>query len=153
MHFLITFAHERPRWGGRGTRVSAHPPWKSICIWGILFSLLWGFFLHVDGFFFLFWGSFAICGGLFSTYVEKFLGLSPLTKIFAGAHALVARVVANTCILLWKILKEIVRLNLLTHFGAHFHIMLRKSMKYTEFLKKNSDSCIFWKWLFLEVNL
>ena len=84
-----------------------------------------------------FGGHLLYVGGLFSTYVEKFLGLSPLTKIFAGAHALVARVVANTFIdlLLWKILQEIVRLNLLTHFGAHFHIMLRKSMKYTEFLK------------------
>ena len=79
-----------------------------------------------------FGGHLLYVGGFFSTYVEKFLGLSPLKKFFAGAHALVARVVANTCILLWKILKEIVRFNLLTHF----HIMSRKSMKYTEFLKK-----------------
>ena len=40
------------------------------------------------------WGLFSLCGGrLFSTYIEKFLGLFPLPKI--GAHALAARVVAN----------------------------------------------------------
>ena len=56
-------------------------------------------------------------GGLFSTYDENFLGLFPLTKLSAGAHALAARVVAN--ISSWGNLREIVRLNLLIRSGAH----------------------------------
>ena len=52
---------------------------------------------------------------------------SPLTTISSGAYALAARVVANMSSL--GNLKEISRLNLIIHVEAHFHIMLRKSIK------------------------
>ena len=68
-----------------------------------------GYFLHVRDY--------------FSPYLESFSGMSSLTKIAASAHALAASVAPSGN------LREIVRLNLLIHFRAHFHVMLRKSMK------------------------
>ena len=68
-------------------RVDGSPGKQSIC--GTFFSLLWGGggFFHIEGLF-----SFYLChflcaggGGAFSHYVQNFF----------GAHALVARVIAN----------------------------------------------------------
>ena len=49
----------------------------------------------------------------------------PHLQYFCGAHALAARVVANMAH--WENLREIARLNLLIHFGTHFHIMFEKT--------------------------
>ena len=83
--------------------------------WGALFHLLGVIFSRGGG------------GAFFSTSVDKFLGFFPLTKFSAGTHGLAAIVVANTSS--WGFLRYIVRRNLLIHFGAHFHIMLRKTKK------------------------
>ena len=69
-----------------------------------------GHFLHVGG-----GGS--LCGEIFR--------LVPTCKNFFGARALDARVVANMAP--WGNLREIARLNLLIHFGAHFHIIFQKT--------------------------
>ena len=78
--------------------------------------------------FFLLEAIFSMWGG--SPYVAKFLCLSPLCKNFYYAHALDAKVVAS--IAPWGNLREIARLarhpiNLLIHFGAHFHIIFEKT--------------------------
>ena len=57
---------------------------------------------------FTFRGHFLYVNEVFSTYAEKFLGVFPLTKISAGAHALDARVVVNYYDALGK-LREIER--------------------------------------------
>ena len=91
-------------------------------------------------------------GWAFSPYVEIILGLCPLTKILAGAHALDAGVVANMSP--WGNLKKNARVNLLIHFEMHFHTMLRKSMKLcgvnhctliscVSIFSKISNSCTF----------
>ena len=87
------------RWGGGGGEVGAH--------------CFGGYFLHVRDY--------------FSPCVESFSGMSSLTKIAASAHAMVARIVASVAHS--GNLREIARLNLLIHFRAHFHGMLRKPMK------------------------
>ena len=126
----------------RGVGMSMRSPptsWKKNYIWGPFPPRGGGLFLHFECIIFsfgvpcfTFWGYFLYVGGgggggrLFSTYIEKFLGLFPLPKI--GAHALAARVAAN--ISPWGNLREIVRRNLLIHFGTYFYIMLRKSMKW-----------------------
>ena len=125
---------KHPQWGGHEYALALHP-WEKNYIWGPFPPRGGGLFLHFECIIFsfgvpcfTFWGYFLYVGGggrLFSTYIEKFLGLFPLPKI--GAHALAARVVAN--ISPWGNLREIVRRNLLIHFGTYFYIMLRKSMK------------------------
>ena len=129
---IITFADEHPQGGGE-SRVGASPPptWKDIYLGG-LFPLLGGLLFYLENMFTPLWGDlvspfrviFSMWTGFFYTYVEKFVGLIvPLTKISPSAQY-VARVVANYYGALGA-LGEIVRLNLLIHFGAHFHIMLR----------------------------
>ena len=54
--------------------------------------------------------------------------LVPIYKNFCGAHTLVAKVVANMSP--WGKLRTTVRPNLLIQFGAHFYVLLRKSMKW-----------------------
>ena len=100
-----------------------YPSWEhkiTISIWGAFSPSFWealflplhcfgGYFLHVRDY--------------FSPYVESFSGMSSLTKIVASAHAFAARVVASVAHS--GNLREIARLNLLIHFRAHFHVMLR----------------------------
>ena len=123
------------KWGG-GSRRSPLPSWEHkilISILGGLFTLLWGPFSPYEGPLFSFWGALFLplhCFGgyflhvrdYFSPYLESFSGMSSLTKIAASAHALAARVVASVAPS--GNLREIVRLNLLIHFRAHFHVML-----------------------------
>ena len=105
---------------------------------GGLFTLLWGPFSPYEGPHFSFWvalflplhcfgGYFLRVRDYFSPYVECFSGMPSLTKIDASAHAFAARVVASAAHS--GNLREIVRLNLLIHFIAHFHVMLGKPMK------------------------
>ena len=69
---------------GKSRCLPGSPGKQSIC--GTFFSLLWGGggFFHIEGPFLV---PFSLCagGGAFSHYVQNFL----------GAHALVARVIAN----------------------------------------------------------
>ena len=109
-------------WGGGGVFLPL--------IKGALFLIWRAFFSSLEALFHIFRGHFLHVGDLFLFYVEKLLGLSPLTKLSAGAHALAARVVAK--LIHGCCLCEIERncaTYLLKYFGAHFHIMLRKSMK------------------------
>ena len=127
------------REGDKSRRSPPPPSHGKKIIFGVAFTPLRGgrtffpfgvhFFSFLGGLVSLFGSHFLYVGGrsLFSAYVEKFLGFFPLTKFSAGTHGLAARVVAN--ISSWGCFRYIVRRNLLIHFGAHFHIMLRKSKK------------------------
>ena len=101
MHFIITFAEGRLQ--GGVARVSTCPTGKhkiqALEGGGGIFPS-GGPFLLVLGAIFPMWTPlFSLCG--------EVLGLSPPTKIYAGTHA---------------------TFNLLIHFRAHVHIILRKSM-------------------------
>ena len=77
-------------WGG-----GAFSPLKGAIffIWRVFFPLL-------EAFYFIFGGHFLHVWDLIFFYMEKYLGLSPLTKYSAGAHALAARASSckiNTC--------------------------------------------------------
>ena len=113
MHFIITFAHEHPQGDGKSRCSRKNSMWGAFIsiIMECFFSPFGGRFLHGGG-----------GGGFFLLMRRHFQA-----KISVGAHALAARVVAHISPL--GNLKAIVKLNLLIHFGAHFHIMLRKSMK------------------------
>ena len=93
---------------------------------GALFFIWKAFFLLLEALFLIFGGHFLHMGDLIFFYVEKFLGLSPPTKLSAGPHALTAKLI-HVC-RLWEIERNC-EIYLLKHFRAHFHIMLRKSMK------------------------
>ena len=60
--------------------------------------------------------------------VENVLGLSPLTKISGGAYAFAVRVVPNN-VALAEFERNCETSYVNTYIGAHFHIMLRKSIK------------------------
>ena len=128
--YIITFAHWCPQEGGKSRRSPL--PWK-LQNYGffhylkyVLFFSFWGgglvfpfrgHFLHVG------WGRFSLCGAI--------SWLVPTCKNFYDAHALDARVVANMAP--WRSLREIARLNLLIHFGAHFLIIIEKTNEMIQF--------------------
>ena len=127
-YLLITFAHGRPPAGGGAYKIQK----KYASIGGGhfrplkgLFSLSGGFFPLLEAFYFIFGGHFLHVGDLIFFYMEKYLGLSPLTKYYAGAHALAARVVAKLIHVcrLWEIERNC-EIYLLKHFGAHFKLTL-----------------------------
>ena len=101
VYFIITFAHGRTQVGGKSRCLPGSPGKQSIC--GTFFSLLWGGggFSYRGPFFFIFLVPFSLCAGAFSHYVQSFF----------GAHALVARAIAN--MLLWQNLRQMVIHNLL----------------------------------------
>ena len=137
MHFIITFAEGRLQ--GGVARVSTCPTGKhkiqALEGGGGIFPS-GGPFLLVLGAIFPMWTPlFSLCG--------EVLGLSPPTKIYAGTHAFTARVVPN--MLPWGNLREIATFNLLIHFRAHVHIILRKSMIWNDlkmFNGKDSDMLV-----------
>ena len=63
---------------------------------------------------------------VFYSCVENILGLSPLTEISGGDHAFAARVVPNNNVALAELERSCENL---IHIGAHFHLILRKSIK------------------------
>ena len=96
MHCIITFTHGRPQ-GGRERVETRPPPGKKIG-GGAFLPFLWGPFCPCGrSFSILFGGDMFSMWAFFSHYVEQFLGLCPLSKHSAGAHALAAKIVANMC--------------------------------------------------------